>query len=173
MQPSGLRLCSEGVTAPLCSYGSRANALPLISVRAGMGHVYGAWCLQLPKGGPAARPTSAVQRVTGGKLIESPQGISFPPFLCPCAEGSWYLVLAAGCRRGITESIRITSPCPAVPPCQPLAAFPLSLGRLTGSGADPAQCRAPSGSLGALALSQGVLSTSTPCTAQFGEQRGT
>lgn len=131
MQPSSCRLCRKGGTAPLCSYGSQANVLALISVRPGMGHLYGALCLQLPKGCPATRAASVCckaarvwQQVTGGKLTGSPQGSSFPTFLCPCAEGSWYLLLAAGCRRGITESMGITSPCPAVPPCQPRAVLP-------------------------------------------------
>lgn len=152
MQPSSCRLCKKGGTAPLCSYGSQANVLPLISVRPGMGHLYGALCLQLPKGCPARRAAPVCckaarvwQQVTGGKLIGSPQGSSFPTCLCPCAEGSWYLVLAAGCWRGITESMGITSPGPAVPPCQPRAVFPLSLGRLTGSVSHPAHAEHPPG----------------------------
>lgn len=77
------------------------------------------------------------QQLMGRKLIGSPQGSSFTPFLCCCVAGSWCLVLAADCPRGII------SPCPAVPSLpgpRNFSPFPRKVQGQgsAGSGVDPA-----------------------------------
>lgn len=116
MQPSGLRLCRKGVTAPLCSYGSQANVLLLISVGAGTGHHTEACVCSCQRAAllrdqplrcfKAASRLAIVNRkeinwVPAGQLLHS---VSVS--LC-CRQ----LVPGPHCRL----SKKILSPCPAVP----------------------------------------------------------
>ena len=67
------------------------------------------------------------QQLTGRKLIGSPQGSSFTPFLCRCVAVQ--PVPSPCCR--LSERNHIALPCSPLP-ASPSQFFPLSLGRLKG-----------------------------------------